>query len=266
MPKHGSLEVKAGTKFSELKLPTSTTGDDIFLGWYIDENPDPNDYTWRSTGGTKVTADTVFTQNTELYAHWKYNVTEDTLNDLFVEVVDKYMTYHNQIIEGIPGFDVSKRINQTGNAWTATTEQAMLNIKDRELKYNNPVNQWALAGIWKICDTSQFTQYSSLRAYIHMAAQAIAWGIAGDLSFADRVTGTNYIYPGQSQGNYAFVKTSTGYTVYFIECMELNSATGDTMYDKNNSPYYVLKQKYIDNGYVVRDKIRTMPTEWVWYN
>lgn len=259
MTNNGALKVKSGTKFSDLSIPASTGDRDIFLGWYIDKKPSSADYNWRSTGGTKVDANTVFTQDTEIYAHWKYNVTEDIINELFSEVVDKYMPPLNRIIKGIPGYNDDSRV------WTNTTEQAMLNINDRELKIYNPVDEWARINVWKICDTNDFSQYASLRAYIHMAAQSIAMGTAGELSHADSVIGETYAYPSRSEGNYAFVKTNVGYALYFIECAQLNSYCGDWV-GEGNDVHLVLKQEIIDCGAAVRDRIRLMPEEWVWNN
>lgn len=58
----GSATMTTGTNGKLTSLPSATRSNYTFDGWYT-----------ASSGGTKVTTDTVFTSNTTVYAHWTYN-------------------------------------------------------------------------------------------------------------------------------------------------------------------------------------------------
>lgn len=63
-PNGGSVNVTSATTSNGklTSLPTATRSGYTFNGWYT-----------AATGGTKVTADTIFTANTTIYAQWTYN-------------------------------------------------------------------------------------------------------------------------------------------------------------------------------------------------
>jgi hypothetical protein len=85
-----TLTVNAGTPIGELPVPTRQGGW-VFLGWYLE----PALTAFDAGQSTRVTAETVFSGNTTIYAHWrlpgdvngdgKVNMTDVTLLSTYVK-------------------------------------------------------------------------------------------------------------------------------------------------------------------------------------
>lgn len=68
------LKVKSGTRLTQAELPTLTSSDNTFDGWYLE-----------SHYSTKVNAGYTITETTYLYAKWKYQV--DRFNEYEVHIL-----------------------------------------------------------------------------------------------------------------------------------------------------------------------------------
>ena len=141
----------------------------------------------------------------------------------------------------------------------STTEADLLNIDESKLSNGYP-NDWFWLRTWRLCDSGDFKTYADWEKYMEELLCAIGRSDGGYVTD----WANNPISP---YGGYAYIHTATGYTFYFVECIEQTSDSWKYVgRDGQGWPVYALQDRFFTDGWANHSRIYQLSKEYVQHN
>ena len=141
----------------------------------------------------------------------------------------------------------------------STTEADLLNIDESKLSNGYP-NDWFWLRTWRLCDSGDFKTYADWEKYMEELLCAIGRSDGGYVTD----WANNPISP---YGGYAYIHTATGYTFYFVECIQQTSYSWKYVgRDGQGWPVYALQDRFFTDGWANHSRIYQLSKEYVQHN